>query len=103
MATVRFRGQVYPETAAVLSGLSMQYQFKSPPPNSAKLRPVYLHGNTGDGRRADTASLGSRRFTLSGRPDALRRRRKGVHMFKEERHLPELFVFESFSEGGHAR
>jgi hypothetical protein len=27
-----FRGQVYPETAAVLSGLSMQYQFSSPPP-----------------------------------------------------------------------
>lgn len=29
-----FRGQVYPETAAVLSGLSMQYQFASPAPNS---------------------------------------------------------------------
>lgn len=29
-----FRGQVYPETAAVLSGLAMQYQFASPSPNS---------------------------------------------------------------------
>ncbi|MGA8097320.1 MAG: hypothetical protein WB810_01540 [Candidatus Cybelea sp.] len=28
-----FKGQVYPETAAVLSGLSMQFQFNSPPPN----------------------------------------------------------------------
>ncbi|HVN70162.1 MAG TPA: hypothetical protein VMU38_11005 [Candidatus Binatia bacterium] len=27
-----FKGQVYPETAAVLSGLSMQYQFPSPSP-----------------------------------------------------------------------
>jgi hypothetical protein len=27
-----FRGQVYPETAAVLSGLAMQYQFASPGP-----------------------------------------------------------------------
>lgn len=30
-----FRGQVYPETAAVISGLSMQYGFSSPPPESA--------------------------------------------------------------------
>ena len=29
-----FRGQVYPETAAVISGLSMQYQFSSPAPTS---------------------------------------------------------------------
>jgi hypothetical protein len=29
-----FRGQVYPETAAVLSGISMQYGFGSPAPNS---------------------------------------------------------------------
>jgi len=27
-----FKGQVYPETAAVLSGLSMQYNFANPPP-----------------------------------------------------------------------
>jgi hypothetical protein len=31
-----FRGQVYPETAAVLSGLAMQYQFNSPPPGTSQ-------------------------------------------------------------------
>lgn len=31
-----FRGQVYPETAAVLSGLAMQYQFNSPPPGASQ-------------------------------------------------------------------
>lgn len=34
-----FRGQIYPETAAVLSGLSMQYQFASPPSTSLNSAP----------------------------------------------------------------
>jgi hypothetical protein len=37
-----FRGQVYPETAAVLSGLSMQYQFASPSPNSQNSTDQYI-------------------------------------------------------------
>ena len=37
-----FRGQVYPETAAVLSGLSMQYQFASPAPNSQNSTDQYI-------------------------------------------------------------
>jgi hypothetical protein len=36
-----FKGQVYPETAAVLSGLSMQYQFASPAPNSQNASDQY--------------------------------------------------------------
>lgn len=37
-----FRGQVYPETAAVLSGLSMQYGFGSTPPNSNDQNDQYV-------------------------------------------------------------
>ena len=37
-----FRGQVYPETSAVLSGLSMQYQFASPAPNSQNSTDQYI-------------------------------------------------------------
>jgi hypothetical protein len=37
-----FRGQVYPETAAVLSGLSMQYSFASPSPNSQNSTDQYI-------------------------------------------------------------
>jgi hypothetical protein len=41
-----FRGQVYPETAAVLSGLSMQYQFASPSPTSENSSDQYLFNAT---------------------------------------------------------
>jgi hypothetical protein len=41
-----FRGQVYPETAAVLSGLSMQYQFASPSPNSQNSNDQYIFAAT---------------------------------------------------------
>ncbi len=37
-----FRGQVYPETTAVLSGLSMQYSFASPSPNSQNSTDQYI-------------------------------------------------------------
>jgi hypothetical protein len=37
-----FRGQVYPETAAVLSGLAMQYQFASPAPISSNSNDQYI-------------------------------------------------------------
>ena len=37
-----FRGQVYPETAAVLSGLAMQYQFASPAPTSENATDQYI-------------------------------------------------------------
>jgi len=37
-----FRGQVYPETAAVLSGLAMQYQFASPAPLSNNSNDQYI-------------------------------------------------------------
>jgi hypothetical protein len=37
-----FKGQVYPETAAVLSGLSMQYQFASPSPTSQNSNDQYI-------------------------------------------------------------
>jgi len=37
-----FKGQVYPETAAVLSGLAMQYQFASPSPNSQNSNDQYI-------------------------------------------------------------
>jgi len=37
-----FRGQVYPETAAVLSGLAMQYQFANPSPASATSTDQYI-------------------------------------------------------------
>lgn len=37
-----FRGQVYPETAAVLSGLSMQYQVSSPSPTSENATDQYV-------------------------------------------------------------
>ena len=41
-----FRGQVYPETAAVLSGLSMQYQFSSPSPTSQNVNEQYIFNAT---------------------------------------------------------
>jgi hypothetical protein len=41
-----FRGQVYPETAAVLSGLSMQYQFASPAPSSQNATDQYIFTGT---------------------------------------------------------
>jgi hypothetical protein len=41
-----FRGQVYPETAAVISGLSMQYQFASPSPNSQNSNDQYIFAAT---------------------------------------------------------
>jgi hypothetical protein len=37
-----FRGQIYPETAAVLSGLAMQYQFASPAPLSQNSTDQYI-------------------------------------------------------------
>ncbi len=37
-----FRGQVYPESAAVLSGISMQYQFAAPSPASATSTDQYV-------------------------------------------------------------
>ncbi|HLX25743.1 MAG TPA: hypothetical protein VKR05_02020 [Candidatus Cybelea sp.] len=37
-----FRGQVYPETAAVLSGLAMQYQFTTPSPLSENSNDQYV-------------------------------------------------------------
>ena len=37
-----FKGQVYPETAAVLSGLSMQYQFATPSPLSENSNDQYI-------------------------------------------------------------
>jgi hypothetical protein len=37
-----FRGQVYPETAAVLSGLAMQYEFASPAPVSENSTDQYI-------------------------------------------------------------
>jgi hypothetical protein len=37
-----FKGQVYPETAAVLSGLSMQYQFATPSPLSQNSNDQYI-------------------------------------------------------------
>lgn len=37
-----FRGQVYPETAAVLTGLTMQYQFASPSPTSQNSTDQYI-------------------------------------------------------------
>jgi len=41
-----FRGQVYPETAAVLSGLSMQYNFSSPSPTQANSNDQYIFAAT---------------------------------------------------------
>jgi hypothetical protein len=41
-----FKGQVYPETAAVLSGLAMQYQFASPSPNSQNSNDQYVFSAT---------------------------------------------------------
>jgi hypothetical protein len=41
-----FRGQVYPETAAVLSGLAMQYQLASPSPTSQNSNDQYLFNAT---------------------------------------------------------
>jgi hypothetical protein len=41
-----FRGQVYPETAAVLSGLSMQYQFTTPSPTSQNSTDQYVFAAT---------------------------------------------------------
>jgi hypothetical protein len=41
-----FKGQVYPETAAVLSGLSMQYGFGSPAPNSQNSNDQYTFAAT---------------------------------------------------------
>jgi hypothetical protein len=41
-----FRGQVYPETAAVLSGLSMQYQLSSPSPLSQNSNDQYIFSAT---------------------------------------------------------
>jgi hypothetical protein len=41
-----FRGQVYPETAAVLSGLAMQYQFASPSPVSQNSNDQYIFAAT---------------------------------------------------------
>ncbi|HZV76141.1 MAG TPA: hypothetical protein VFF63_00120 [Candidatus Babeliales bacterium] len=41
-----FRGQVYPETAAVLSGLAMQYQFASPAPLSETSNDQYIFSAT---------------------------------------------------------
>ena len=37
-----FRGQVYPETAAVLSGLAMEYQFSTPSPLSENSNDQYV-------------------------------------------------------------
>jgi hypothetical protein len=37
-----FRGQVYPETAAVLSGIAMQYSFASPAPASQNSNDQYI-------------------------------------------------------------
>ncbi len=37
-----FRGQVYPETTAVLSGLSMQYQFSNASPTSQNATDQYI-------------------------------------------------------------
>jgi hypothetical protein len=41
-----FRGQVYPETAAVLSGLSMQYQLNSPAPTAQNSNDQYIFNAT---------------------------------------------------------
>ncbi len=41
-----FRGQVYPETAAVLSGLSMQYNFANTSPSSQNSTDQYLFAGT---------------------------------------------------------
>jgi hypothetical protein len=41
-----FKGQVYPQTAAVLSGLAMQYQFASPDPNSQNSGDQYVFSAT---------------------------------------------------------
>lgn len=41
-----FRGQVYPETAAVLSGLAMQYQFATPSPISNNSNDQYIFAAT---------------------------------------------------------
>ena len=41
-----FRGQVYPETAAVLSGLAMQYQFSTPSPLSNNSNDQYIFAAT---------------------------------------------------------
>lgn len=41
-----FRGQVYPENAAVLSGLAMQYQFTTPSPISENSNDQYIFAAT---------------------------------------------------------
>jgi hypothetical protein len=41
-----FRGQVYPETAAVISGLSMQYNFNNTSPTSQNSTDQYLFAAT---------------------------------------------------------
>lgn len=41
-----FRGQVYPETAAVLSGLSMQYNFSNTSPSSQNSADQYIFAAT---------------------------------------------------------
>lgn len=41
-----FRGQVYPETAAVLSGLAMQYNFSTPSPTSQNSNDQYVFAAT---------------------------------------------------------
>ncbi len=61
-----FKGQVYPETAAVLSGLSMQYNFANPPPpdrsqNSTNDQYIFSATPTTHAG-ADTAALKTRRL-----------------------------------------
>ncbi len=41
-----FRGQVFPQTAAVLSGLAMQYQFATPSPTSENSNDQYIFAAT---------------------------------------------------------
>jgi len=41
-----FKGQVFPQTAAVLSGLSMQYEFASPAPTSQNSNDQYIFSAT---------------------------------------------------------
>ncbi len=50
-----FRGQVYPETAAVLSGLAMQYQLSPPPPVSQNSNDQYIFAATPAHAEATTA------------------------------------------------
>ncbi len=93
-----FKGQVYPETDAALSGVSISES--SANHVTERKRSIRLFGGAYQRNRTNPLILGAgfSYIHVHGFPNALRRGRKAIHVFEEERNLPNLSLVERFTK-----